>query len=113
MAIYERAGTLFKVFVGNLQEPGWASRHVARRGAQDAMPAVAKSEPRALLRAGDALRQLVRNLHESDWASRHVGEPERPLPTTDEPDRSGSSLALALQQMGLVRSAQESRPIDA
>jgi hypothetical protein len=55
----------------------------------------------------------VRNLHESDWASRHVGEPERPLPTTDEPDRSGSSLALALQQMGLVRSAQESRPIDA
>lgn len=56
------------------------------------------------------IKQFLHNLDEADWVSRHVADGSVDLPqsvNTAGPDRSVSSLSLALQQMGLVRQSTD------
>ena len=56
------------------------------------------------------LKQFLHNLDEADWASRHIADlgPDLPAASRTNADGSASSLAIALQQMGLVSQSSDS-----
>jgi hypothetical protein len=106
MRLYHQTNSLLRQLFTNLHQNDWVSRHVADLPA--AMPPAPVAVEPTASRLTRALRQCCQNLTQEDWASRNLAapSPERAeLERLIGPDRATSTLATALQKVGLARPA--------